>query len=311
VAYVGHRGLHEPEDVDINQPTAGALLANPGIAVNYLRPYAGFASIQEEQNVASSRYHGLQIGWNRRFANSFGFGFSYTLSKSWDNSSNYKDLIPDTHNTSNLWGPSEFDTRHVVVFNYVYTLPFFRSQSTVAGKLLGGWQISGVNQFQTGVPCGVGTSNDFAGVGEVGSFGCGTEGQFWNMNGTPSVVGQFANSSSSPNQYFTTTNASGQPLFTAPTAGTFNLQKGVRDSIYGPGYRDWNLGLFKKFAFSERHGLEFRAEAFDVDNHANWTEKTGTGGTSGFWNPTSSSFGKVTAKTQLSRNLQLSLRYSF
>jgi hypothetical protein len=311
VAYVGHRGLHEPEDVDINQAPAGTVQSNPGIKLNYLRPYAGFASIQEEQNVASSRYHGLQIGWNRRFANSLGFGFSYTLSKSWDNSSNYKDLIPNTYNTSNLWGPSEFDTRHVVVFNYVYTLPFFRSQSTAAGKLLGGWQISGVNQFQTGVPCGVGTNNDYAGVGEVGSFGCGTEGQFWNMNGTPSIIGQFSNSSSSPNQYFTTTNASGQPLFTAPTAGTFNLQKGVRDSIYGPGYRDWNLGLFKKFAFSERHGLEFRAEAFDVDNHANWTEKTGTGGTSGFWNPTSSSFGKVTAKTQLSRNLQLSLRYYF
>ena len=55
--------------------------------------------------------------------------------------------------------------------------------------------------------------------------------------------------------------------------------------------------------------LEFRAEAFDVDNHANWTEKTATGGTSGFFNPISSSFGKVTGKTQLSRNLQLSLRY--
>ena len=116
---------------------------------------------------------------------------------------------------------------------------------------------------------------------------------------------------SSPNQYFTTTNAAGQPIFTAPTVGTFNLRRGARDSVYGPGYRDWNLGLFKKFAFNERHGLEFRAEAFDVDNHPNWTEKTATNGTSGFFNPTSSSFGKVTAKTQLSRNLQLSLRYYF
>lgn len=311
VAYVGHRALNLPEDVDINQPQAGALPSNPGVNVNYLRPYAGFASIQEEQNVATSMYNGLQIGWNRRFANSFGFGFSYTLSKSMDNSSNYKDLVPDTYNTSYLWGPSEFDTRHVVAFNYVYTLPFFRGQSTLPTKLLGGWQISGVNQFQTGTPCGVGTNNDIAGVGEVGSFGCGTEGQFWNMNGTPQIVGQFSNSAASPNQYFTTTNSSGQPIFTQPATGAFNLQKGVRDSIYGPGYRDWNLGLFKKFAFTERHGLEFRAEAFDIDNHPNWTALTATGGTSGFFNPTSSSFGKVTAKTQLSRNLQLSLRYYF
>jgi hypothetical protein len=148
-------------------------------------------------------------------------------------------------------------------------------------------------------------------VGEVGSFGCGTEGQFWTMNGAPQIVGQFSNSPSSPNQYFTTTNANGQPIFTAPATGAFTLQKGVRDSIYGPGLRDWNLGLFKKFAITERHGLEFRAEAFDVDNHANWTAQTGTNGTSGFFNPTSSTFGKVTAKAQLSRNLQISLRYSF
>src|SRR5215469_738952 len=311
LGYVGHRGLNLPEVFDINQPTSGALQANPGVNVNFLRPYAGFASIQEEQNVATSMYNAFQLGWTRRFASGVGFGFSYTLSKSWDNSSNYRDIVPDTYNTSNLWGPSEFDARHVVVFNYIYTLPLFHDQATLAGKLLGGWQISGVNQFQTGSPCGVGLNNDYAGVGEVGSFGCGTEGQFWTMNGTPSILGQFSNSASSPTQYFSTTNSSGQPIFTAPTAGTFNLQKGVRDSIYGPGFRDWNLGLFKKFAFNERHGLEFRAEAFDVDNHPNWTALTATNGTSGFFNPTSSSFGKVTAKTGLSRNLQLSLRYYF
>ena len=71
VAYVGHRGLHLPEDVDIHQPPAGALPSNPGVNVMALRPYAGFASIQEEQNVATSMYNGLQIGWNRRFADGF------------------------------------------------------------------------------------------------------------------------------------------------------------------------------------------------------------------------------------------------
>ena len=123
------------------------------------------------------------------------------------------------------------------------------------------------------------------------------------MNGTPQIVGQFSNASSSPTQYFSTTNASGAPLFTAPTPGTFNLQPGVRDSIYQPGFQDWNLGLYKKFAINEHHGLEFRAEAFDVNNHPNWS---GPG-----LNPTSSTFGKVTSKTSLARNLQLSLRYAF
>jgi hypothetical protein len=243
------------------------------------------------------------VQWNHRFASGFAFGFAYTLSKSTDDSSNYKDLVPDSYNTSNLWGPPEFDSWHVVVISYVYDLPFFREQKTLRGKLLGGWQISGVNQFQTGTPCGVGANNDYAGVGEVGSLGCGNEGQFWVMNGTPAIPGQFSNASNSPKQYFSTTNSNGQPLFTAPAAGTFNLRPGVRDSIYGPGFRDWNLGLYKKFAINERQHFEFRAEALDVDNHPNWN-------TPGL-NPTSSTFGKVTSKTNLSRNLQLSPRYSF
>ena len=306
VAYIGHRGLNLPEVFDINQPQAGALLSNPGVNVNALRPYQGFAAIQMEESVATSMYHGLQASWNRRFANGFSFGFSYTLSKSNDNSTNYRDIVPDTYNTSNLWGPSEFDTRHVVVFNYIYTLPFFKDQSTLSGKLLGGWQISGVNQYQTGTPCGVGTNNDYASVGEVGSFGCGSEGQYWNMNGTPTVLGQFAGGAgaASPNQYFAITNSSGQPIFTQPAAGTFVLQKGVRDSIHQPGFQDWNLGLYKKFAITEKQYVEFRAEAFDVNNHPNWS------GVASF-TPTASTFGKVTSKTGLARNLQLSLRYAF
>ncbi len=304
IAYIGHRGLHLPETFDINQPTAGALQANPGVNVNALRPYAGFASIQEEEDVAQSKYNSLQVQWSRRFASGFAFNFAYTLSKSTDDSTNYRDIVPDTYNTSNLWGPSEFDSRHVVVFSYVYNLPFFKDAKTLSGKLLGGWQISGVNQFQTGTPCGVGTTNDYAGAGEVGSFGCGSEGQFSVINGTPVILGQFANSSSSPAQYFSTTNTNGQPLFTNPAAGTFNLQQGVRDSIYQPGFQDWNLGLYKKFRMTEKQGVEFRAEAFDVNNHPNWS------GVASF-NPTASTFGKVTSKTNLSRNLQLSLRYAF
>ena len=130
--------------------------------------------------------------------------------------------------------------------------------------------------------------------------------QFYNLNGTPSIIGQFAGGAgaASPNQYFATTSGGAPLFFTAPAAGTFNLQKGVRNEIYQPGFQDWNLGLYKKFAITERQGLEFRAQAFDVNNHPNW-------GNVASFNPTSSVFGKVTTKTNLSRNLQLSLRYAF
>jgi hypothetical protein len=303
VGYVGRRGLRLPHGVDINQPTAGALLSNPGVNANALRPYKGFASIQALQSDVTSLYNGLQISWNRRFASGFGFGFSYTLSKSLDGGSTYRDLVPNTYYTQNLWGPSEFDTRHMVVINYIYSVPFFNGQKTVVEKLVGGWQISGVSQFQTGSPCGVGSGNDYAGVGGVGLFGCGNAGQYWVMNGTPQILGQFANSASSPEQYFAVKNADGSAIFTPPPAGTFNLQKGVRDSIYGPGFQNWNLGLFKKFALNERSGFELRGESFNFLNHPNWAGVN--------FNPTSSTFGKVTSKTGLSRTVQLSLRWYF
>jgi Carboxypeptidase regulatory-like domain/TonB-dependent Receptor Plug Domain len=305
IAYVGRRGLDLPMVFDINQPTAGALQANPGVNVNALRPYAGFASINDEEDVGQSKYKGLQVSWSRAFTNGFSFGLSYTLSKSTDNSSSYSNIVPDAYNTSNLWGPSEFDNRHSVVINYLYTLPIFKDPSKLSGKLLGGWQISGVNQFQTGQPCGIGTANDYAGVGEVGSFGCGSEGQFYNINGAITYPGQFNAGGGSTAHYFNVTvpGTTNTPLFTAPTAGTFNLSKGVRNSIYQPGFQDWNLSLFKTFRVKESQRLEFRAEAFDVNNHANWSGPNLT--------PTSGTFGEVTSKTNLSRNLQLSLRYAF
>jgi hypothetical protein len=305
VAYVGHRGLNLPEVFDINQPLPGTVVS--GVNVNYVRPYKGFSSIQMEESAASSMYNGFQLEWNRRFSKGFSFGFAYTLSKSYDNSSNYRDIVPDSYNASNMWGPSEFDTRHIVAISYLYMLPFFKDKTTMAGKLLGGWQISGLNQFQTGSPCGVFGSNDIAQVGEVGSLGCGqTTGQFWAMNGTPTILGQFAGGAgaNSPNQWFAIKDTSGNPIFAAPAAGTFNLQPGVRNAIYQPGYQNWNLGLYKKFSVTEKQNLEFRAEAYDVNNHPNWN-------TVASFNPTSPVFGKVTSKTNLARNLQLSLRYSF
>ncbi len=307
VAYVGHRGYHAWQVYDINQVQAGTLQANPGVNINLLRPYKGYAAIQEEESTVNSLYDGFQLSWNRRFANGFMFGLSYTLSKSLDNGSNYRDIVPDTYNTSNLWGPSEYDTRHILIINYQYHLPFFKEQRTLAGKLLGGWDIVGQAQFQTGTPCGVGSSQDFAGVSttDIGSFGCGSEGQFWVENGTPNITGGFAGpvtNSSSPT-WFNLNNANGTPIFTKPVAGTFNLQPGVRDSIYGPGLQDWNVSMFKRFVVKESDYFEFRAEAYDFINHPNW------GGEN--INPTSSQFGMITSKTGLYRTLQLGLRFNF
>jgi predicted heme/steroid binding protein len=314
IGYVGRRGLHLQREADINQPTTAVVAANPGVNLNALRPYKGFGSIRETDNVADSTYNSLQVAWNRRFSNTLQFGVSYTLSKSMDNGSNQRDVVPDTYDTSMLWGPSEFDARHIVIINYLYQLPFFRTQKGFAGKALGGWQISGITQFQTGLPCSVIAPNvDYAGVGQDANWGCGGNGQFWMVHGDPKIIGTFG----PKGQWFATTNPDGTPIFTAPTAGTFNTQR-VRDLIYQPGYQNWNMGLFKTFPVNERLRFQFRAEAYNVWNHPNWCSNSGCNGTTNIGlNPTNATtFGKVLSKGsgtsgQGERNLQLSLRLEF
>ncbi|HKV62880.1 MAG TPA: carboxypeptidase regulatory-like domain-containing protein [Candidatus Acidoferrum sp.] len=309
IGYVARRGVHLQRESDINQPTTAVVTnpANAGVNLNALRPFKGFGSIRETDNVANSIYNSLQIAWNRRFADGLQFGVSYTLSKSMDDGSNQRDVIPNTYDPKMLWGPSEFDARHILVFSYLYDVPIFKNRSNLSGKLLGGWQISGVTQFQTGQPCGAAHASDYAGVGLDSNFGCGVNGQYWNVNGTPRIVGTFG----SAGQWFATKNPDGSSIFTQPPAGTFSTQR-VRDLIYQPGFQNWNLGLFKSFLIDEQRGLQFRAEAFNFINHPNWGG--GSGGGVNF-DPTSSNFGKVTTKGGGvgggERNLQLSLRFYF
>src|SRR5467141_4144508 len=262
VGYVGRRGVHLQREADINQPPISALtdpanfFVDPSDGktklknINAFRPYLGFGSIRQTDNVANSLYNALQVTWNRRYSGGLMFGLSYTLSKSMDNGSNQRDVVPNTYDPQALWGPSEFDARHILVFNYLYDLPFFKDHSRLTGKLLGGWQISGVTQFQTGQPCGAAEAKDYAGVGLDSNFGCGVNGQYWNVNGTPKIIGTFGTSG----QWFDTS------VFAKPAVGTFNTQR-VRDLIYQPGYQNWNLGLFKAFPITEKTGLQFRAEA--------------------------------------------------
>jgi len=328
-AYVGRRGVHLQREADINQPTLATLAANPGVNLNAIRPYKGFGSIRESNDVASSKYNSLQLSWNRRSRNGLYFGVSYTYAHSYDNGSNYRDVVPDTYDTSWLWGSSEFDAHHIFVLNYLYQLPFFKQQSGFVGKVLGGWQISGIVQAQTGLPCSVAAANDYAGVGLDSNFGCGKNGQYWVQFGDPTILGNFSNSSGDANYWFRTClitlapaqacpdgtakfNGDDERVFRPPTPGTFNTQH-VRNLIFQPGFQNWNMGLFKKINVTERVDLQFRAEAFNVWNHPNWCAGNGSGcnGTNNVgFDPTSSSFGKVSTKSG-ERNLQLSLRAEF
>jgi hypothetical protein len=298
VGYVGRRGLHGQRERNINQLKPGAIQANPGINPDFLRPFKGFGVIRVTNNDANSIYHGLQLGATRRFTNGLSYGLAYTYSKSWDDGSAQRDVIPNAFDASQLWGPSDFDRRHVMVLNVIYALPFFKDHSGLVGKVLGGWTFSAVSQFQTGTPISIRTGDDFAGVGP------GSGAQFWLVNGEPKLDRgdqAFSNSNADKNFWFRTTHPDGTAIFVRPANGTFNNER-VRNFLYNPGFQNHNLGLFKDFYITEGHKFQFRFEAFNWPNHPNWNGADTT--------PTSSTFGRVTTKSS-ERNLQFALSYSF
>jgi hypothetical protein len=296
LAYVGRRGLHAQRERNINQLRPGTL--NTSLNTDFQRPFKGFGIIRITNNEATSRYNAFQLGVNRRFTQGLSFGVAYTLSKSLDDGSAQRDVIPNAFDAGTLWGPSGFDRRHLLVFTGIYELPFFRDRSSWTGKVLGGWTINAVSQFRTGTPFSVTTGDDFARVG------AGSGAQYWIVNGDPRLdrgERKFSTSNSDANFWFRTKNASGSSIFTEPAVGTFSTQRS-RNLLYNPGDQSHNLGLFKEFGIAERHRIQFRFEAFNWLNHPNWNGPN--------TNPRAANFGKVTSKGG-ERQLQFALRYSF
>jgi hypothetical protein len=310
ISYVGRVGLFLERTRNINQLPVGTCPGGPcpgGVNVDYLRPYKGFNQIQIAENAARSQYNGLNIAWNRRFQHGFSFGLAYTLSKSYDNASGRRDVVWNAYDDRNFWGPSTYDTRNLVNFSVIYEFPY-KKTTGFTGAVLGGWKITETTQFQSGTPFSIGTNTDYAGIG-TSTF------QPWATSGSVSYPKAFSNGPGTGNYWFTTTDSSGNKIFTAPANGTFSNQ--TKDLYYGPGFQNWNLGLFKTFRVTEKTGLVFRAEAFNWVNHPNLGGANGSGafGITGpqgqpNGNPTSSTFGMVTTKDGR-RNLQLSLKYNF
>jgi hypothetical protein len=297
IGYVGAAGNHLARERDLNQLPLGTTFRpeNQGANVNFLRPYKGFAFIPMLEHAGRSEYNGLQLEVTRRFKGGFSYSFAYTLSKSMDHASGPRDRLYDSYNDFNVWGKSSFDTRHVVVTNFIWDLPFFKSGNSITRNLLGGWQVNGVAQFQTGTPFTVGTSQDIYGIGSNNFIP-------WNLTSlTTDQPKQFSQATNDSNFWFNP-RPGGQPWATRPANGTYGNQNRNSITFNNVGFQNWNGALFKSFTFAERQKIQFRAEFFNLPNHPNWNGVT--------TDPNSAAFGKVTGKSS-ERNIQLSLRYSF
>ena len=310
VTYVGRMGLHLQRERNINQLLPGTVQANPGVNVNALRPYAGFATIRLSENTGRSIYHGLQMNLERRFRNGLGFGVAYTYSQLRDNGDAKRDILTNAYDGgASYWAISDNDRTHLFNVHYLYELPLWKQQDTLLKKILGGWQLSGVTYYQSGRPLTIARAEDIAGTGE-------TTAQFYNLVGDPSIDNpQFSNGRAVDQNFWFNPAA-----FARPANGTFGSGGRNPSGLRAPGFQSWDIALFKNIPMGGTRRIQLRLEAFNFINHPNIGDPTnGTNPESGsapgtlggvVVDPNSADFGRILTKTS-ERNIQLGVKFSF
>src|SRR5258705_4610031 len=130
-----------------------AFTATPAI-LDQIRPFRGYRSLNIMETRYNSNYHSLQVFAQRRFGGASQANVAYTFSKNLtDNQTSSVSTAPqDSSNIKAEYSRAILDRRHVFSMNYIYELPFFAEQKDFVGKVLGGWQASGIISYFTGLP---------------------------------------------------------------------------------------------------------------------------------------------------------------
>lgn len=264
-------------------------------------------------NDGFSSYHGLQTRYNGRLLNdSLRLGAAYTFSKTIDNASeifSFGDISsPNAQNPfcikdcekslSNLNRPHAFSA------NFLFDVPFFKEQSGVLGRILGGWQINGTYVLTSGAAYT--PSNNLAGTYGLGNtyLTAGDRSFIGNTSVDNRLVAIsqidafmiFGAPLANPNGFYSmnTFNQNGSWVATTPNdvyyiingpgaAKVFGTPFGTatRNTETGPIFNQFNLSLFKNIKVFERLRLQFRAEAFNAFNHPNPGYGVASGGSFG------------------------------
>jgi hypothetical protein len=322
IGYVGSFGFHQLVSIDPNSIppqicatasgcTAGGLNtgASPvpqgtlyipvGLRPNkYLS--SGFFWFAE----GNSSYNALQVDVSRRFSRQLQFRGNYTWSKSLDNNSaltgaqasNQPQMVMDRFDLRRDWGPSALNVAHVAHFTATYELPFGHGQywlaqtSGLAGELVSGWVFNTITTLASGFPFTPQVGSNISGDGDTRN----PDRPSLNPNFSGSIV------TGNPNQWFNPN------AFALPASGTYgNVSRGP---LTGPGLVELDASLFKNTKITEKVGLQFRAEFFNVVNHTNFDPPNTIIFSGG---KVSASAGLITATATNSREIQFGLKLIF
>ena len=311
VSYIGSHAYHELLSVDVNLPTPTICPASPCPAGypagTYYYPTGAALANSAVWNTTHwfsegiSSYHGLEVDVNRRFGHGLQFRGVYTFSKTLDDGDNMNTSVA-TNSPAFVanplqpkadYGRASFDVRNSAVLNATYDLPFGRGGASHAHpwvqRLIGNWQLSGIQTLQSGLPFTPQLSYNPSNDGDTRN----PVRPSLNPNFTgPVILG-------GPNRYFNPN------AFLQPLPGTYG--NAGRNILQGPGLAETDLSLTKKFSISERLNLQFRSEFFNVFNRTNFNVPnpvvfaSATGGPS----PTA---GVITATSTTSRQIQFGLK---
>jgi hypothetical protein len=290
--YVGSLGRHLPIFMEVNPG-----LYTPGQTTPGARLFPAFSLVRPTFSVARSRYDSLQASVRMRPAHGVNFLASYTLGKSMDHLSGLniggeaRPAIPVTvgdagsidRSLAYEWGPSLFDARHRFVLSFGAELPSPRAMGAIGRRALGGWQVNGIVQAQTGFP--------FTVVDALTDIR-------YLTNRPDMTCDPNARAPHTTAEWFDTSCFTRRPVASTGTG----VGSETRDAVRGPGLAQTDLSVFKNIRVRRADKIQVRVEAFNVFNQVRFNQPNATIG--------SSTFGQITS-AQDGRVVQLGIKYLF
>jgi len=292
LGYVGSRGEHLPIFIEVNPG-----LFTPGQTTPSRRLLPAYALVRPTFSAAKSKYDSLQTSVRMRPNHGINFLASYTLGHAMDHVSGLniggepRPVLPVTigdeatfdRALSFEWGDALFDVRHRFVLSFGAELPTPENMGAVVKHVVGGWQLNGIVQTQTGFPLSVTNSQ--------------LDIRFL-TNRPDATCDPNANAPHTTDQWFDTSCFVVRPLAqTGERPGNAG-----RNTIRGPGFASTDLSLFKNIDFGASRRIQLRVEAFNVFNQAHFNNPSGVINTVTFGHITSAQDGRV---------MQLAIKYLF
>lgn len=302
VAYVGTKGVNIVMDIDLN---ASQVYGSGNNGRPEFQAFGRSGTSRERSNLGKTRYNGLQAKLDRRFRNGLLVTNSYTFGRSMDLAQENGGIgTPLDFNKS--WGRSDTDRTHNYVLSSVYQLPWgpgrrWMNQSTL-GKIVGGWELSGIYIWQSGLPLSITASGSALNTPGTTAYA--------NLNGSNSVLGP-APGSTIPAVYPSQFGLGPGLLYFDPSvysqpASATQGNMGRHGGPSGPAYWEIDSSLFKRFTIKGTKYGEFRVDSYNVTNSVRWGNPN-----TGFSIASGTTFGQITGTSGSQRTFRFGVRFGF